>query len=116
MWEKLKLPIRLRKFKSGLLVIQGTDRTEEKVIAGILAWLRDIRNSPHPEGVAWDWSLYGRGVTVHEVAAKFGWSIGITTEELEMAEERGVICREQTLGGIMFWENRITKIPFGDWD
>jgi ESCRT-II complex subunit VPS36 len=115
MWEKLKLPILLRQFKSGLLVVHSTDRTEDKVIASILAWLKEIRNHPPPEGAAWVWGMYGRGITISEAAARFGWSIGITTEELEMAEERGVICREQTLGGIVFWENHFIKIPVGQW-
>jgi ESCRT-II complex subunit VPS36 len=105
MWEKLKLPIRLRQFKSGLLVVQSTERTEEKVIAGILGWLKELRFEPPSEAVVWDYQAFGRGVTVHETAAKFGWSIGVTAEELEMAEERGALCREQTLGGILFWEN-----------
>jgi len=35
------------------------------------------------------------------------FSNGIATEELEMAEERGFLCREQALGGILFWENHL---------
>ena len=35
MWDKLKLPVRLRRFKSGLLVVQGRERTDEKTIASI---------------------------------------------------------------------------------
>jgi ESCRT-II complex subunit VPS36 len=111
MWETLKLPIRLRQFKSGLLVVQGTDRTEEKVMASIIAWVRELKNYPPESGVAWDWAMFGRGVTIQEVSSRFGWSIGIATEELERAEERGVLCREQTLGGILFWENHFTAIP-----
>jgi ESCRT-II complex subunit VPS36 len=31
--------------------------------------------------------------------------VGVATEELEMAEERGALCREQGLDGLRFWEN-----------
>jgi ESCRT-II complex subunit VPS36 len=37
LWEKLKLPVRLRQFKSGVLVVQGSDRTDEKTIKALLA-------------------------------------------------------------------------------
>jgi ESCRT-II complex subunit VPS36 len=110
MWDKLKLPIRLRQFKSGLLVVQGRDRTDEKTVAGILDWLKDLHEIPPDEEVLWDWRQWGKGVTVQEVARRFGWSIGIATEELEMAEDRGALCREQSVDGIRFWENWFTSI------
>ncbi|KAF2714282.1 Vps36-domain-containing protein [Pleomassaria siparia CBS 279.74] len=105
MWDKLKLPIRLRQFKSGLLVVQGRDRTDEKTIASLLAWLRELHNTPPLNKVTWDWRMYGRGVTAQETAERFGWSVGVATEELEMAEESGTLCREQGLDGLRFWEN-----------
>ncbi|KAF2663739.1 Vps36-domain-containing protein [Microthyrium microscopicum] len=111
MWEQLKLPVRLRRFKSGLLVVQGSDRTDEKTIASIMSWLKDLHEFPPEEPVPWDWRTYGRGVTVQETAVRFGWSMGVTTEELEMAEEKGVLCRDQGLDGIRFWENFITEDP-----
>lgn len=105
MWDKLKLPVRLRQFKSGLLVVQGRDRTDEKTIGSLLAWLRDMHNESPATEVAWDWRTYGRGVTAQETAERFGWSVGVATEELEMAEEAGALCREQGLDGLRFWEN-----------
>lgn len=112
MWESLKLPIRLRKFKSGLLVVQGRDRTDDKTIASILAWLAETHTQPPPdEKAAWDWQKYGRGVTVQEAAIRFGWSIGVATEEMEMAEEKGALCREQGHDGVRFWEQWIVPDP-----
>jgi ESCRT-II complex subunit VPS36 len=110
LWEKLKLPIRLRRFKSGLLVVQGTDRTDERTIASLISWLKELHNEPPPDDVGWDWQRYGRGVTIQEAATKFGWSMGVATEELEMAEERGVLCRDQGLDGVRFWENWLTQL------
>lgn len=109
MWDKLKLPIRLRQFKSGLLVVQGRDRTDEKTISSLLAWLEELHNEPPPTDVSWDWQQYGRGVTAQETAERFGWSVGVATEELEMAEEAGALCREQGLDGVRFWENWLVK-------
>ncbi|OCK86036.1 Vps36-domain-containing protein [Lepidopterella palustris CBS 459.81] len=111
LWDKLKLPVRLRSFKSGLLVVQGRDRTDEKTIAGLLGWLRELHNVPPTSEIAWDWRLYGRGVTAQETAERFGWSVGVATEELEMAEEKGVLCREQGLDGLRFWENWLVNMP-----
>ena len=110
-WESLHLPIRLRTFKSGLLVVQEKSRTDEKTIASLLSWLRLARSGV--EG-------FGRGATAQETAERFGWSVGVATEELEMAEEAGALCRDQELGGISFWENHIMGFeapkPAGDAD
>lgn len=111
MWDKLKLPIRLRQFKSGLLVVQGRDRTDEKTVASLLAWLRELHSTPPMNEVSWNWQLYGRGVTAQETAEWFGWSVGVATEELEMAEESGALCREQGLDGLRFWENWLVADP-----
>ncbi|KAI1345090.1 EAP30/Vps36 family-domain-containing protein [Xylariaceae sp. FL0016] len=107
LWEKLKLPVRLRTFKSGVMVVQSRDRTDETTIKTLLAWLRDLHGIPPEKEVSWDWQQFGRGVTSQEAADRFGWSIGVAEEELEMAEERGVLCREEGLEGLKFWENYI---------
>jgi len=115
LWDKLKLPIRLRRFKSGLLVVQGRDRTDDKTVASLLSWLQSFQVYAPDTEVSWSWQQFGRGVTAQEVAEKFGWSVGVATEELEMAEEKGALCRELGLDGIKFWENWLVKdIPLAD--
>lgn len=109
MWETLQLPIRLRRFKSGLLVVQERSRTDEKTIASLLAWLRDsMAANLFDQQLTGDESTtqrFGRGITPQEAAERFGWSVGVASEELEMAEDTGAICRDQTLDGVRFWEN-----------
>lgn len=105
LWEKLKLPVRLRRFKSGLLVVQRYDWSDEKTIQQIEAWMKELRQQPPSEPVPWDWRVYGRGVTAQEAAQHFGWSVGVAAEELEMAEDRGVLCREEGIEGVRFWRN-----------
>ncbi|KAI0843247.1 Vps36-domain-containing protein [Hypoxylon sp. FL0890] len=107
LWGKLRLPVRLRTFKSGVMVVQSRDRTDETTIKSLLAWLRDLHDIPPDKDVPWDWQEFGRGVTAHDVAERFGWSLGVAEEELEMAEERGVLCREEGIEGLKFWENYI---------
>ncbi|KXJ95278.1 EAP30/Vps36 family-domain-containing protein [Microdochium bolleyi] len=107
LWEDLKLPVRLRTFKSGVLVVQSRDRTDDTTIRALLSWLRDLREFPPEKDVPWDWHEFGRGVTALDTAEQFGWSIGVAEEELEMAEERGVLCREEGIEGLKFWENFI---------
>jgi ESCRT-II complex subunit VPS36 len=114
LWEKLKLPVRLRQFKSGVLVVQASDRTDEKTIKALLVWLSDLHSFPPDRELAWDWQVFGRGVTAQDAAERFGWSIGVAEEELEMAEDKGVLCREESDEGLKFWENWIdsNQSPF----
>lgn len=107
LWEKLRLPVRLRQFRSGVLVVQGSDRTDEKTIKALLLWLSDLHSFPPDKELAWDWQIFGRGVTAQDAAERFGWSIGVAEEELEMAEEKGALCREESIEGLKFWENWI---------
>lgn len=104
-WDQLGLPVRLRQFRSGLLVVQPRDWTDERVLTQITGWLKSLQQSPPEEPTAWDWLTFGCGVTAQEAASRFGWSIGVATEELEMAEERGVVCREEGIEGLKFWLN-----------
>ncbi|KAF2725914.1 Vps36-domain-containing protein [Polychaeton citri CBS 116435] len=105
MWDTLHLPIRLRRFKSGLLVVQERSRTDEKTVASLLSWLRDGAHGRLEHLAGQGPPEFGRGVTAQEAAERFGWSLGVATEELEMAEEVGALCRDQSIDGVQFWEN-----------
>ena len=103
--ERLGLPIKLRRFKSGLLVVQQRNASDERTIRHIKAWLETLK-TPEPHIVeSWDRSAFGIGVTAQQAAARFGWSLGVASEELEMAEERGALCREDSVEGLRFWLN-----------
>lgn len=107
MWDRLNLPVRLRQFRNGLLVVQRHDWTDDKTIAQLLTWLQELHMAPPPGEAYHDWRVFGRGITAQEAAQRFGWSVGVATEELEMAEEKGALCREDGVEGIRFWENWI---------
>ena len=112
-WESLNLPIRLRRFKSGLLVVQEKSRTDEKTIASLLTWLRVPQEALLPSENDSLAQTFGRGVTAQETAERFKWSVGVATEELEMAEETGALCRDQCIDGTRFWENHFLH-AFGE--
>jgi len=116
LWDRLKLPVRLRTFRNGLLVVQQADRTDENTIAQLESWLVDLHSldpnpslllHPRTEEVGYDIARFGKGVTAQEAAMKFGWSVGVASEELEMAEERGAVVREEGVEGTRFWRNWI---------
>lgn len=104
MWAVLGLPVRLKQFKSGLLAVQRLDMSDDRVVDQLQRWLESYRKSA-PDNAIWDWAHYGCGVTAQDAAKRFGWSLGIATEELEMAEERGVLCRDESIEGLKFWLN-----------
>ncbi|OAA77023.1 EAP30 family protein [Akanthomyces lecanii RCEF 1005] len=114
LWESLKMPVRLRTFRSGVMVVQGRDRTDETTIKTLLSWLQDLHEFPPEPDVLWDWRAFGRGVTAQEAAERFGWSLGVAEEELLMAEEHGAVCREEGLEGLKFWKNYIGSEPIDD--
>ena len=114
MWESLQLPVRLRRFKSGLLVAQEKGRTDQKTIANILRWLREAPLSTTLDNNSPYLPAYGKGATAQECAEEFGWSVGVATEELEMGEETGALCRDHCLDGIRFWENCFPQDIEGD--
>ncbi|KAL8812590.1 MAG: hypothetical protein Q9200_000921 [Gallowayella weberi] len=113
LWDTLSLPVRLRQFKNGLLVVQQHDRTDDKTVAQLLAWLQELHVVSPDEDQCWDVEALGRGVTAQEAAMRFGWSIGVASEELEMAEEKGAVCREEGVEGIKYWENWLVSGQHG---
>lgn len=111
MWEKLNLPVRLRQFKSGLTVVQERGWTDEKILGQLRKWLEDTRQDLAREKMLWDVDTFGLGITAQEAAQRFGWSIGVAVEELEMAEDHGILCREDSIEGVKFWLNYIVEEP-----
>ena len=116
LWEKLRLPVRLRQFKNGLLVVQQADRTDEKTIAQLLSVLHESHIPSSDFEAGGGNKAFGRGITAQEAAQRFGWSVGVASEELEMAEERGVLCREEGIEGLRFWENWIVDDQIDEFD
>ncbi|KAK6502164.1 hypothetical protein TWF506_002759 [Arthrobotrys conoides] len=103
LFDKLQLPVRLRQFKSGLLVIQERKKTDEKVAKSVVAWLEEL-SKLETQGTTTD-SKWGKSVLAKDAAEKFGWSIAVAIEELEMVEERGELVRDTSFEGVRWWKS-----------
>ncbi|KTW28053.1 hypothetical protein T552_01915 [Pneumocystis carinii B80] len=90
-YETLNVSIQLKRFKSGLLVLQEKDKSEEKRIHQLVLWIQTS----------------SRGVSIFEVADQFHWSMGIAYETLKIAEEKTMLCRDKCFEGLYFWQNLI---------
>ena len=85
--------------------MQRKDASDEKTIRQLQDWLKSLKTTQPDPPVPWNCETFGMGVTAQQAAAKFGWSLGVASEELEMAEETGALCREEGVEGLKFWLN-----------
>ncbi len=88
MMEQLDLPLRLKDFESGVRVLE----------------LRGEENSAK-ERIAALFSKEQSGIAVHEVAERLGISMAVALEQLLLAEERRLLCRDETVRGLAFFRN-----------
>ncbi|KAG9302381.1 hypothetical protein G9A89_011431 [Geosiphon pyriformis] len=92
LFEKLNLPMRLRKFESGLNITSVLTHSDEQTAQLILSFIR-------AEGPK----------TAIDVAERQNASIFLVTEQLLMTEAKGLICRDETVEGIRFYDNLINN-------
>ncbi|XP_063088743.1 vacuolar protein-sorting-associated protein 36 isoform X2 [Cavia porcellus] len=88
MLEVLKLPLRLRVFDSGVMVIELQSHKEEEMVASAL------------ETVSEKGSL-----TSEEFAKLVGMSVLLAKERLLLAEKMGHLCRDDSVEGLRFYPN-----------
>uniref|UniRef100_A0A3B5M983 Vacuolar protein-sorting-associated protein 36 n=1 Tax=Xiphophorus couchianus TaxID=32473 RepID=A0A3B5M983_9TELE len=88
MFESLKLPLRLRVFDSGVMVVQLQSHSEEEMIASAL------------DNVTEKGSL-----TAEEFAKLLGLSVLLSKERLLLAEKMGHLCRDDSVEGLRFYPN-----------
>uniref|UniRef100_A0A7N8XTR5 Vacuolar protein-sorting-associated protein 36 n=1 Tax=Mastacembelus armatus TaxID=205130 RepID=A0A7N8XTR5_9TELE len=88
MFESLKLPLRLRVFDSGVMVVQLQSHSEEEMISSAL------------DNVSEKGSL-----TAEEFAKLLGLSVLLSKERLLLAEKMGHLCRDDSVEGLRFYPN-----------
>lgn len=88
MFESLKLPLRLRIFDSGVMVVQLQSHSEEEMIASAL-------DSVSEKG----------SLTAEEFAKLLGLSVLLAKERLLLAEKMGNLCRDDSVEGLRFYPN-----------
>ncbi|KAF9121926.1 hypothetical protein BGX30_002303 [Mortierella sp. GBA39] len=95
LFEALNLPLRMRKFDSGLLTIQTLARYSDDEVSTAIA--TRIQNLPS-----------GAGLTAVELASAIQISVALAQEQLLMTESRGLICRDESVEGLRFFDNLFT--------
>lgn len=88
MFEFLRLPVRLRVFDSGVMVIQSKDHSEDKVIKSTAALVEEKSS-----------------LTAEELAQQIGLSVILAKERLLLTEKVGGVCRDDTVEGLRFFPN-----------
>uniref|UniRef100_A0A8C5A9T8 Vacuolar protein-sorting-associated protein 36 n=1 Tax=Gadus morhua TaxID=8049 RepID=A0A8C5A9T8_GADMO len=88
MFESMQLPLRLRVFDSGVMVVQLQSHSEEEMIASALDNVTDKGS-----------------LTSEEFAKLLGLSVLLSKERLLLAEKMGHLCRDDSVEGLRFYPN-----------
>ncbi|KAL0041605.1 hypothetical protein WJX79_009094 [Trebouxia sp. C0005] len=96
--DKAGVPLRIKEFSTGVLVVQSQSHSTEQVCARI------------GQLVAADEGL-GPAVTASDVASALAVPLPIASEHLLTAESRGGLCRDDGPEGLRFFRNFFLDIP-----
>lgn len=101
LWEKFDVPVMLRKFDSGVMVIQNKSHSDEEVFARIKSLIT------RPDALQ-------MGVSAGDAAMTLGIAPAMAKEHLLTAESRGLLCRDVSPDGFRFYINLFPEIPTDD--
>ncbi|XP_052278715.1 vacuolar protein-sorting-associated protein 36-like isoform X1 [Dreissena polymorpha] len=87
-FEELRLPIKLRRFESGVMVLQSSTHSEEEVI-------KKTTEVVESKG----------SLTAEELAQNIGLSVILAKERLLLTERVGGVCRDDSEEGLRFYPN-----------
>ncbi|EGD79764.1 hypothetical protein PTSG_10749 [Salpingoeca rosetta] len=87
--EALALPVRLRAFKSGVLVVELATRSDEQLVA-------EVKEMASADGF----------LTASRLATRNNISVVLAAEQLLLAEAEGALCRDDAVEGLRFYPNR----------
>lgn len=88
LFEELNLPVRLRRFDSGVLVVQSAGHDD----MAIATQMKQLIEEHGP-------------LTALDVAKYKKVSPALTLEQLQTAERRELLCRDETFAGVVFYIN-----------
>ncbi|XP_037494526.1 vacuolar protein sorting-associated protein 36 isoform X2 [Jatropha curcas] len=92
LWEKFDVPVMLRKFDSGVMVVQNKSHSDEEVFARI----KTLVTKPD--------ALHA-GITASDAAMTLGIAPAMAKEHLLTAESKGLLCRDVSPDGFRFYVN-----------
>ncbi|XVF24576.1 hypothetical protein REPUB_Repub13aG0139800 [Reevesia pubescens] len=97
LWEKFDVPVMLRKFDSGVKVIQNKSHSDEEVFARIRSLVT------RPEALR-------SGISPTDAAMTLGIAPAMAKEHLLTAESKGLLCRDISPDGFHFYINLFPEI------
>uniref|UniRef100_A0A5B7CAP6 Vacuolar protein-sorting-associated protein 36 n=1 Tax=Davidia involucrata TaxID=16924 RepID=A0A5B7CAP6_DAVIN len=97
LWEKFDVPVMLRKFDSGVMVIQNKSHSDEEVFARIKSLVQG------PEALR-------TGISASDAAMTLGIAPAMAKEHLLAAESKGLLCRDVSPDGFRFYINLFQEI------
>ncbi|KAK3162261.1 hypothetical protein QOZ80_1BG0087500 [Eleusine coracana subsp. coracana] len=97
LWEKVDVPVMLRKFDSGVKVIQTKTHSDEEVFARISSLAQKPDNLQ-------------KGISPSDAAFTLGIAPALAKEHLQNAENKGLLCRDDSPDGLRFFINLFNDI------
>ncbi|GAB4836195.1 Vacuolar protein-sorting-associated protein 36 [Ancistrocladus abbreviatus] len=97
LWEKFDVPVMLRKFESGVMVIQNKSHSDDEVFARIKALVLKS-------------DALRTGVSASDAAMTLGIAPAMAKEHLLNAESKGLLCRDISPDGFRFFVNIFYEI------
>ncbi|KAI4382631.1 hypothetical protein MLD38_008570 [Melastoma candidum] len=101
LWEKFDVPVMLRKFDSGVMVIQNKAQRDEEVFARIKSLVT------RPDALQ-------MGISTSDAAITLGIAPALAKEHLLAAESKGLLCRDISPDGFRFYINLFPEIRVDD--
>lgn len=97
LWDKFDVPVMLRKFDSGVKVIQTKTHSDEEVFARISSLAQK------PDALQ-------KGISPTDAAFTLGIAPALAKEHLLNAENKGLLCRDVSPDGFRFYINLFNEI------
>ncbi|XP_009122551.2 LOW QUALITY PROTEIN: vacuolar protein sorting-associated protein 36 [Brassica rapa] len=97
LWEKFDVPVMLRKFDSGVKVIQNKSHSDEEVMSRIRMLVTKTET-------------LRTGVTASDAALTLKIAPAMAKEHLLSAETKGLLCRDMSPDGLRFYFNLFPEI------
>ncbi|KAF3434338.1 hypothetical protein FNV43_RR25441 [Rhamnella rubrinervis] len=101
LWEKFDVPVMLRKFDSGVMVIQNKSHSDEEVFARI----KTLVTKP---------DALRSGISPSDAAMTLGIAPAMAKEHLLSAESKGLLCRDISPDGFRFYINLFPETHSND--
>lgn len=100
-WETFDVPVMLRKFDSGVVVIQTKSHSDEEVFAKIKSLVLK------PDALK-------TGISASDAAMTLGIAPAMAKEHLLTSESKGLLCRDISPNGFRFYINLFPEIDLDD--